>query len=245
MEVIPAIDIKGGRCVRLYQGDYERETVYSESPPDVARQWSDMGARRLHVVDLDGAKAGGPVNFDVVREIASAVDVPVQLGGGIGTLKVAREALSFGVSRVIVGTAAVEDPALLEELCRELDAEAVVVSVDARDGIVLKRGWTESSREHVSDVVDRIEQIGVRRFVYTDVGRDGTLTEPNFPSIEALERKTPLKIVVAGGISSIDHLVRLSELGVEAAIVGKAVYSGDIELPQAIEAVSSNGKITA
>ena len=135
MEVIPAIDIKGGRCVRLYQGDYERETVYSESPPDVARQWSDMGARRLHVVDLDGAKAGGPVNFDVVREIASAVDVPVQLGGGIGTLEVAREALSFGVSRVIVGTAAVEDPALLEELCRELDAEAVVVSVDARTAL--------------------------------------------------------------------------------------------------------------
>ena len=245
MEVIPAIDIRAGRCVRLYQGDYEQETVYSESPGDVARQWSDMGARRLHVVDLDGAKAGGPVNFDVVHEIASAVDVPVQLGGGIRTIEVAREALSFGVSRVIVGTAAVEDPAFVEELCRELGAEAVVVTVDASDGIVLKRGWTESSTEHVSEVVERIEQIGVRRFVYTDVGRDGTLTEPNFPAIEALERKTPLKMLVAGGISSVDHLVRLSKLGIEAAIVGKAVYSGDIDLRRAIEAVSSNGKITA
>ena len=237
MQVIPAIDIKGGRCVRLYQGDYERETVFSDSPLDAAARWVGDGASRLHVVDLDGAKAGAPVNIGIVGEIAASVPTPVELGGGIRTLDTAKEAISRGVNRVVIGSAAVEGPALVEEMCRCLGAESVVVSVDARDGYVVVRGWTKRSRLLTSELVKRIEALGVLRFVYTDVARDGTLTEPNFRAIEDLAGRTQLKMLVAGGISSLGHLVKMSEIGVEAAIVGTAVYTGAIDLREAIVAV--------
>ncbi len=237
MEVIPAIDIKGGKCVNLYQGDYGKETVFSESPLDVASRWVDMGASRLHIVDLDGAKAGTPVNMALVGRIASSVAVPMQLGGGIRTLISAQQAVASGVSRIIIGTAAVERTSLVQELCRELGAGSVVVSVDARDGYVVVRGWTETSRIPAPEMVKRIEAVGVQRFVYTDVTTVGTLTEPSFDAIEGLLRQTEMGMLVAGGISSIEHLRRLSQLGVEAAIVGKAIYAGDIDLREAIDAL--------
>ena len=234
MEVVPAIDIKGRKCVRLYQGDYDRETVFSDDPVGMAARWVETGARRLHVVDLDGAKEGAPVNIDLVGRIASSVAVPVQLGGGIGTIDAARDALSRGVDRVLIGTAAVKRRELVAELSDEVGAEALVVSVDAKDGEVMVRGWTQGTKLPASEIIEQMEAMGVGRFVYTDITRDGTLTAPNFRSIEDVARSTSLKMLVAGGISSIDHLVRLSAIGVEAAIVGTAVYTGDIDLAQAI-----------
>ena len=242
MEVIPAIDIRGGKCVQLYQGDYDRETVFSDAPAEVALRWANEGATRLHVVDLDGARAGGPGNLGVVEAIASAARVPVQLGGGIRDLEAAMAAVARGVDRVIGGTAAAEAPGLMEDLSRELGVDALIVSVDARDGYVMLQGWTRRSGLAASELVERIGSAGVRRFVYTDVTRDGTLTGPNFSAIEELMRQTSLKMLVAGGISSVEHLRRLDDLGVEAAIVGTAVYTGDIDLREAIAALAGREK---
>jgi phosphoribosylformimino-5-aminoimidazole carboxamide ribotide isomerase len=239
VEVIPAIDIRGGKCVNLFQGDFAQETVFSESPVDVASHWANLGAPRLHVVDLDGARAGAPVSSRIIAEIAASVSIPVQMGGGIRTLESARMALSAGVSRVVFGTAAVEEPGLISDACRELGAEAVVVSVDGRGGYVAVRGWTAKTGMPVAGVAMDMESRGVRRLVYTDVARTGTLTEPNFDSIESLCRDTTLKMVVAGGIARVGHLRRLAELGVEAAIVGKAAYTGDIDVREAIAAAGA------
>jgi phosphoribosylformimino-5-aminoimidazole carboxamide ribotide isomerase len=240
MEVIPAIDLRGGKCVRLYQGDYDRETVYSEDPIEVAARWVCMGATRIHIVDLDGAKDGAPANIEVIEGIASSVSVPVQLGGGIRSVEDARMALSLGVDRVMVGTAAIENPDLIQNMREALGAEAVVVSVDARDGYVAVKGWTQSSRTLASDLIQHMTEMGVLRFLYTDIARDGTLSEPNFPSIEALASQTKAHLMAAGGISSIDHLVRLDALGVEAAIVGKALYTEDIHLEKALETLNKH-----
>ncbi len=238
MEVIPAIDLRDGNCVRLYQGDYARETIYSRDPVEAALRWVEQGASRLHIVDLDGARAGVPVNTGVVSRIASAVPVPVQLGGGIRTVESARDAVSAGVDRVILGTAAVEDPDLVAATCDALGTEGVVVGVDARDGYVAIKGWTEHSRVPAADLMSEMRDLGVARFLYTDISRDGTLTGPNFDALAVLISDPDVRILAAGGISSIEHLLRLESMGVEGAIVGTAVYTGDIDLSAAVEALS-------
>ena len=238
MELIPAIDLLGGKCVRLYQGDYGQETVYSEDPSSVAAEWVEAGASRLHVVDLDGARAGVPTNVAEVKGIVSNASVPVQLGGGIRTVSAARTVLVLGVDRVLVGTAAVEEPALVRDMCRELGPEAVVVSVDARGGVVATDGWTRIGEVMATELVVRMAEMGVRRFLYTDIDRDGTLTEPNFEAIGDLVRETGVPVVAAGGISSVDHLLRLADLGVEAAVIGKALYTGDIDFGEAVRALT-------
>ena len=237
MEVIPAIDIRGGKCVRLYQGDYRKETVFSEKPLEVASRWVEIGTGRLHVVDLDGAKSGAPVHIDLVGSIASSVEARVQFGGGIRTLEAATKAVSLGVDRVIIGTAALEDSGLVRQACLELGPEAVVVSVDAKDGYVVGQGWTQQSRIPALELVQSLASMGVRRYIYTDIARDGTLTEPNFRAIEELAVKSAMSMLVAGGVSSLTQLLKLSELGIEAAIVGTAVYTGDIDLRDAIDAL--------
>jgi phosphoribosylformimino-5-aminoimidazole carboxamide ribotide isomerase len=242
MELIPAIDILGGKCVRLYQGDYGQETVYSEDPSSVAARWVEAGASRLHVVDLDGARAGVPTNVAEVKGIVSNASVPVQLGGGIRTVSAARTVLALGVERVLVGTAAVEEPALVRDMCRELGPEAVVVSVDARGGVVATDGWTRSGEVMATELVARMAEMGVRRFLYTDIDRDGTLTEPNFEAIGDLVRETGVPVVAAGGISSVDHLLSLADLGVEAAVIGKALYSGDIDFGEAVRALTPSDR---
>lgn len=242
MEIIPAIDLRGGKCVRLYQGDYDRETVFSDNPLDAARDWVGQGASRLHVVDLDGARGGAPANLSVAADIASSVSVPVQLGGGIRTVYTARTVVSQGISRIMLGTAAVESPGMVSEICKALGDDAVVVSVDARDGYVAVKGWTSSSRVLARDLIAQMVGMGVRRFMYTDVARDGTLTEPNFDAIEMLLSQTDAKLIAAGGITSIDHLLRLAGLGVESAVVGTALYTGAIDLPEALEAVRKHSK---
>ena len=235
MEVIPAIDIRGGKAVRLFQGDYGQETVFNDSPVDAARQWLDLGATRLHVVDLDGAKTGEQVNIDLVGRIAALSPVPVQLGGAIRTVQAAQRAIDRGVNRVIVGTAALESVEFVQELCDRIGPERVVVGVDARNGYVAVRGWTEESGTPVRELVARMEASGVRRIIYTDISRDGTRTEPNFQQVEELLCATTLKILVAGGVSRIEHLRRLAEMGVEGAIIGTAAYTGDIDMRVAIE----------
>ena len=239
MEVIPAIDIRHGKCVRLYQGDYSRETVYSDDPVSTALQWKAHGARRLHVVDLDGAVAGVPVNAQVIRRIMAATGLPVQLGGGIRTMDTIAKVLSLGVQRVILGTVAIENPSLVEIACGRF-GEAIIVGVDAKDGYISIKGWTQSSSLTASELVRNMAKLGARRFIYTDVSRDGTLTEPNFEAVAEFLSHTNLPIIAAGGIASVDHLRRLAKLGVEGAIVGRALYTGDINLAEAFDAFCSD-----
>ncbi len=240
MEVIPSIDLKGGRCVRLYQGDYDRETVYSEDPLGTAQRWESLGAPRLHLVDLDGAADGEPRHLATVAAIASALHIPVQVGGGIRRVETIRDYLNAGVKRVVLGTAAVENPALVREACSAF-GEAIVVGVDARDGFVAVRGWKDSTRVPAADMVAQMEALGARRFIYTDIARDGTLTSPNFQAVADLVKNARSPIIASGGVTSIAHLQRLSGLGVEGAIIGRALYTGDIRLDQALAALKTGG----
>ncbi|HEU4323560.1 MAG TPA: 1-(5-phosphoribosyl)-5-[(5-phosphoribosylamino)methylideneamino]imidazole-4-carboxamide isomerase [Roseiflexaceae bacterium] len=237
MDIIPAIDIKDGRCVRLYQGDFDKATVYGEDPTEAARRWADQGARYLHVVDLDGAKVGHPVNTDSILAIVRSIGIPVQLGGGLRTDVSVRAALDLGVSRVILGTAAVRDPGLISRLVAR-HGDAIAIGVDARDGLVATSGWTESAPVYAVDLVEQMAQIGVARIVYTDITRDGTLTEPNFSATAALVRPGGPAIIASGGVCRVEHLRRLADSGVEAAIVGRALYTGDLNLVEALAALA-------
>ena len=238
MEVIPAIDLRRGRCVRLYQGDYSRETVFSGDPVGVAQYWQSLGAQRLHIVDLDGAAKGELCHAALVEEIARSVDMPVQLGGGLRRLDLVEQVLSAGVARAILGTAALEETVLMEEACRRF-GEGIIVSVDVRGGFVASHGWRERTMVTVADLVERMAGLGVKRFVYTDIARDGTLTEPNYRAIADLLGTTELPVIAAGGISSVEHLRKLAELGVEGAIVGRALYTGDIDLAEALSCIQA------
>ena len=236
MEVIPAVDIRGGRCVRLYQGDYDRETVFSEDPVAMARRWEQLGAPRLHVVDLDGARAGQPVNNRVIEELLSAIGVPVQVAGGIRQLDVISRYLEMGADRVILGTAAVHDQPLVGRACATFP-EAVAVAVDARRGRVETEGWREASDETPERLMRHLAELGVARFIFTDISRDGTLRGPNFAAIERLARAFRTPIIASGGVSTVEHLRRLAKLGVEGAIVGRALYDGGLKLEEALRVV--------
>ena len=237
MEVIPAIDLKGGRCVRLYQGDYNREQVFSDDPVAVALEWQRRGARRLHIVDLEGARDGRPVNLGAVEAIAAQASVPLQVGGGIRDRATAQHLLAAGAQRVVLGTAAVETPTLVEAVMDGYGADAVVVSIDARDGLVALRGWRTASQVTARDLLSSMVERGVRRFVYTDISRDGTMTAPNFDALEEIVAATQGAVLAAGGIASVEHLVRLAQTGVEGAIVGQALYVGAFSLAEALEQV--------
>jgi phosphoribosylformimino-5-aminoimidazole carboxamide ribotide isomerase len=244
MEIIPAIDIRSGRCVRLIQGDYDRETVFDDDPAAAARRWREAGAARLHVVDLDGAREGRPVNATTVESIVAAVDVPVQLGGGLRDLWTVHGCLEAGVERVVLGTAAVKDQTLLARALASFP-DRIAVGVDAREGVVVTDGWRDTSGINAPDLVRQVAEMGVPRVVYTDTIRDGTLTEPNFAALETMLSyfrlsATALKIIYAGGISSIDDLRRLAETGIEGAIVGRALYSGDIDLEKALASLQGS-----
>lgn len=233
MEIIPAIDIRGGKCVRLYQGDYGQQTTFADNPAEVALQWKSQGARWLHVVDLDGAAVGEPRNAAVVKRIIGRSALLVELGGGIRKEEVAEELLRSGVSRIVLGTAAIEKPELVEKLNRRF-GQAVVVGLDARDGKIAIHGWRKDTVFDVLDLAREMMRIGVKRFIYTDVRRDGTLTEPNFDAIGKLRDRLDVPVIASGGIARLEHLQRLGELGVEGAIIGKALYTGDINLREAI-----------
>lgn len=237
MEIIPAIDLKDGRCVRLYQGDFAQQTVYGDDPVAMARRWVDLGATRLHVVDLDGARDGRPTNTAAVLAIVQAAGVPVQLGGGLRREEDVTAALALGVERVILGTAAVEQTDLVARLVARFGAQ-VTVGVDARDGMVATAGWTETADVRAVELVRHMADLGVARVVYTDISRDGTLTEPNFEALAELIWPGGPAVVASGGIATVEQLARLAALGAESAIVGKALYDGKIDLPAALRAIA-------
>jgi phosphoribosylformimino-5-aminoimidazole carboxamide ribotide isomerase len=237
MDIFPAIDLRDGRCVRLTQGDYDRETVFDDDPAAVAKRWVDQGARKMHVVDLDGARNGVRANADVVAAIVEAIDIPVQLGGGVRDAAEARRLIDMGVDRVIIGTAAIEAPDEVEKAVEDVGAEHLIVGVDAKDGMVQTRGWLEQSQVTAIDLARQMVERGVQRFIYTDTSRDGTLTHPNFEAVAELSENLRYPIIVAGGIASIEDLVGLAKLGVEGAISGMAIYSGTLDLKLAIETI--------
>lgn len=238
MQVIPAIDLRGGRCVRLYQGDYSKETVFSDDPVAVAGKWREAGASRLHVVDLDGARSGVRTNAMAVARITAAVDVPVQASGGIRSVDAAGEVLRLGVDRVIFGTAAVETPDEVYRAVLKLGRERVVVGVDARNGLVATHGWTQGTSVPAVDLMLQMADLGVARFMYTDISRDGTVAHPNLDAIAVILESIDRPIIAAGGIADVSDLVALARLGVEAAVCGKAIYTGAIDLADAIRRVA-------
>ncbi|MCS5658504.1 MAG: 1-(5-phosphoribosyl)-5-[(5-phosphoribosylamino)methylideneamino]imidazole-4-carboxamide isomerase [Dehalococcoidia bacterium] len=234
MEVIPAIDLRLGLCVRLFQGDYQQETVFSDEPVSVALAWQEQGAPRLHLVDLDGAAGGVPVNLEVITSIIHKLTIPVQIGGGIRDLATAESLLSAGADRVVIGTAAVENPSLVEDLCQKHGSQRVVIAVDAKDGLVAIKGWLESTEVKAQDLVEQMALLGVRRILYTDISRDGTLTEPNFEANADLVRTTDMAVLASGGIATLDHVRRLVDTGAEGAILGRALYTEAFSLREAI-----------
>jgi len=252
-EVIPSIDLKGGRCVRLYQGDYQKETVFSDDPLAMARKWASLGAPRLHVVDLDGAAAGELQHLALIKKITSQIRIPVQVGGGVRNIQAIRDLLEAGVKRVILGTAAVEEPDLVGQACR-LYADSIIVGIDARagqaeggrtssiSGYVAVHGWLNDTPKLALDLVGEMTGLGARRFIYTDIMRDGTLTRPNFDAIAELISQTGATVIASGGITGLKHLEKLNEIGAEGAIIGRALYTGDIDLEKALGAFRKDNK---
>jgi phosphoribosylformimino-5-aminoimidazole carboxamide ribotide isomerase len=235
LEILPAIDLRGGRCVRLLQGDYARETVFSDDPISMARRWAQAGVRRLHVVDLDGARLGRSENLDVVRQIVAAVPIPVQLGGGIRDRAAIVAALEAGVERVILGTTvATGDRDAVNALLGEF-GERIVVGIDARDGRVAVQGWMETTGHDAVELARDLEARGARRLIYTDITSDGTLAGPNLDGIRRMAEALTIPVIAAGGVSSADdvrHLAALEAVGLEGVIIGKALYTGAVRLEE-------------
>ena len=240
MLVLPAVDIRGGRCVRLIQGAVDQERVYLDDPVASARRWEADGAPWVHVVDLDGAFSGRPVNTEVILRLISAVRIPVQVGGGVRTLEAVERLLGEGAARVILGTAAISSPEMLTEASRRF-GEQIAVAVDARDGRVATEGWVKTTAETASAVAVRVARAGVRRIIYTDIGRDGMLQGPNRAAFEAILHVVRIPVVASGGISSVEDLHslrRLEPLGLEGVIVGRALYEGQVRLRDLLAAAA-------
>ncbi len=240
MILYPAIDILDGRAVRLLKGEYDRETRYFDDPVDAAREWHGGGASFIHVVDLDGARAGRPVNLEAIRRIAAAVECPVQVGGGIRNLDSAAAILEAGAARVVVGTAALRDPEFLADLLKAHGPDRVVVSIDARGGEVSLAGWTESSGVDVADAAAELTRRGVTRFLFTPIEVDGTLEGPNLAELERVAAATGAAVIASGGVGDLGHLRSLARQAagnVEGVIVGRALYEGKFTVPEAIAAL--------
>jgi len=233
MEIIPAIDLKNGKCVRLYQGDYSKETVFSDDPVATALKWQEKGARWLHLVDRDGAAAGEVRNSDAILNIVKNTQLNVELGGGIRREEIVEQLIKLGVKRVILGTVAVEQTELTRRIIKRF-GDAIVVGIDARDSYVTTHGWLKISTMTVLELSLMMAAIGAKRIIYTDVKRDGTLTEPNYETTAELVKSLKIPVVASGGISSTEHIRKLAALGVEGAIIGKALYTGDIDLAEAL-----------
>ena len=237
MLLIPAIDLKEGRCVRLKQGLMEQATVFSDSPAETALHWRNQDARRLHLVDLNGAFAGVPQNFPAIKEILVAVakDIPVQLGGGIRDLETIEKYLDLGLTDVIIGTAAVKNPEFVREACKEFPGQ-IIVGLDAKDGMVAIDGWATVTEHHVVDLAQRFEDDGVNSIIYTDIGRDGMMSGVNIEATVKLAQSVNIPIIASGGLTNLDDIRALCAVekeGVSGAITGRAIYEGSIDFAQA------------
>lgn len=236
MILFPAIDIRGGKCVRLIQGDYAQETVYHEIPSEMARNWERQGAEYIHVVDLDGAKTGDSLNADAIASIAKAVKIPVQVGGGIRSMETIDSHIVNGVRRVIIGTAAIQDPEFVKEAVAKY-GEKIAVSIDARNGLVATDGWTETTNVKAVKLLRWLEDIGVKTVVYTDIMKDGMLQGPNFDELYVMNRASDMDIIASGGVSTNLDILKLKLMNLYGAIIGKALYEGNLSLETALEAV--------
>lgn len=234
MIIFPAVDILQGKCVRLIQGDYNQEKVYSDSPVAMAQTWAAKGAEFIHIVDLDGAKSGESINKQIIINIAQNVDVPIQVGGGIRSLTTIDSYISNGVNRVIIGTAAIQDQAFLEEAVKQY-GEKIVVSIDAKNDFVATDGWTDTSDVRALDLVKKLEAIGVQTIVYTDIAKDGMLQGPNFAEQKAINEATTMNVIASGGVTTQEDIVKLKTLNLYGVIIGKALYDGKLSLEDIIK----------
>ena len=235
MRIYPAIDIKDGKCVRLLRGSFSDVTIYGDNPAEMALKWAELGGEYIHVVDLDGALKGHGVNADAIKAICNAVSVPVQTGGGIRTMSDIEAKLNCGISRVIIGTKAVSDSDFVKEAVREY-GDKIVIGIDAKNSMVAIEGWEKTSAYRAVEFAKMMEDIGVKTIVYTDIATDGTLMGPNVEAMSEMVKSTNMNIIASGGIGSIEHIKSLVQTGVEGVITGRALYTGNIDLPEAIKA---------
>lgn len=229
--IYPAIDIRDGKCVRLTQGDFQQEKVYFQKPAEVAKMWEAKGGKFLHIVDLDGALEGKSKNLPVIQEIVRAVNIPIQVGGGIRSLEAIENLINIGVSRVIVGTKALQDREMVKKAV-ETYGDKIVVAIDAKKGYVAIDGWTKASDVSALDFAVEMETIGVKTIIYTDIAKDGMLEGPNLEAMEELKNQVNMDIIASGGVSSLEDLNKLVEIGMAGAIVGKALYENRIQLEE-------------
>lgn len=229
MILFPAIDIRGGKCVRLIQGDYDQEIIYNDSPVAMGKEWERQGAEYIHVVDLDGAKTGDSLNKTAIEQMAKSVRVPIQVGGGIRTMDAIDSHIANGVSRVIIGTAAIEDPQFVCDAVAKYDRK-IAVSIDARNGFVATNGWTETSDVKAVDLLLHLADIGVKTVVYTDILKDGMLQGPNFIELQMINEASGIDIIASGGVSTERDIARLREMNLYGAIIGKALYEENLSL---------------
>jgi len=234
--ILPAIDLKEGRCVRLEQGLMDKDTIYNDNPAAQARIWQEQGGELLHIVDLDGAFAGAPKNKEAIRAIVAAIDIPSELGGGIRDLQTIEAYLELGIDRVILGTVAKENPALVAEACRKFPGH-IVVGIDAKDGLVAVRGWADVTEKKASEMAKEMEGFGVEAIIYTDIARDGMMQGPNIEATRLLAESINIPVIASGGLSTLEDIRRLMAIessGVSGVITGKAIYSGAIDLREAV-----------
>ena len=238
MQIWPAIDIRAGRCVRLIQGDYEQETVYGNSPADMAIRWVADGATGLHLVDLDGAKTGKSENFEAIAKIAEQVKVPIQVGGGIRDAEIITRYLEIGIRRIVLGTKAFKDPDWASEISRKFPG-TILIGLDSRDGKVATDGWMETSETADVDFALKMSQQPIAGIIYTDISKDGMLAGPNFDAMEKMNNQVNVPVIASGGVTTTSDISRLSSLGLAGCVVGRALYEGKLTLGQAIDAAEN------
>ncbi len=233
MQIWPAIDLRGGKCVRLQQGDYARETIFSDDPVAVALGFQAAGARHLHLVDLDGARDGRPTNWEIVRQVVSVVDLECELGGGVRNRQVIEQLLELGLDRLVIGTAALKNPAWFREMCLAVPGK-LVLGLDARNGLVATDGWLETSSVRASELVQQFSDLPLAAIVYTDIATDGMMAGPNLPEMAAMQRQVEIPVVASGGVTNLEDVRNLAEAGLAGAIIGRALYENTIDLAEAI-----------
>ncbi len=233
MQILPAIDLRGGKCVRLRQGDYAQETVFGDEPAKMAQHWVDLGGKFLHLVDLDGAKDGSPTNLEAIRAIVKTVGVPCELGGGIRNEETIRSLLDLGLNRLVIGTLALRQPDWFSEMCRKFP-NRLVLGIDARNGFVATDGWLETSRTKAIELAEQFNGIPMAAIVYTDIATDGMMKGSNVPAMKEMKDAVDVPVVASGGVTTLEDVRQLKAAGLDAAIIGRALYEGTINLPDAL-----------